>query len=309
MEVVLAARQPGTLSGRPTMSKTPRYASHDGFLLPLQFPVGGFASGLRYQAEASDVFVITYPKCGTTWMQHIVWLLAHGGRPLRADQQMTETFPHLEEVGRELIERRPEPRLIKTHLGFSMTPQHPQAHYIWVARNPFDCAVSFFHHTRGFVQHYDFADGTFDDFFECFMDGQVDFGSYFDHLGSWGARRDEPNVLFTTFEAMRADPRAIVVDVGRFLGGPFEASVDDPAVLERVLEHSSFASMREDQQRWSSTRSVDAPPFIRKGVVGDWESYFSAAQAQRLVAKLEACTAGTWMASLWPDVLERARSR
>lgn len=293
----------------PNMPKTPHYASHDGFLLPLGFPVEGLASGLSYQAAASDVFVSTYPKCGTTWMQHIVWLLAHGGRPLGADERMTEAFPHLEEVGRELVERLPAPRLIKTHLRFEMTPQHPQARYVWVARNPFDCAVSFFHHTRGFVQHYDFADGTFDDYFECFIEGRIDFGSYFEHLASWGARRDEPNLLFTTFEAMRADPRAAVMQVGRFLGGPFEASVDDPAVLERVLEHSSFASMREDQQRWSSARPVDAPPFVRKGVVGDWESCFSSEQAHRLLAKLEACTAGTWMADLWPDTLERARSR
>jgi len=291
------------------MPKTPRHASHDGFLLPLGFPVEGFVSGLSYEAQASDVFVSTYPKCGTTWMQHIVWLLADGGRPLRADQRMTEAFPHLEEVGRELVERRPEPRLIKTHLGFSLTPHHPRARYIWVARNPFDCAVSFFHHTRGFVQHYDFADGTFDDFFECFIDGRVDFGSYFDHLASWGARRDAPNLLFTTFEAMRADPRGVVVEVGRFLGGAFEASVDDPAVLERVLAHSSFASMREDQQRWSSARAADAPPFVRKGEVGDWESCFSSEQAHRMVAKLEACTAGTWMADLWSDTVERARSR
>lgn len=291
------------------MRKTPRYASHDGLRLPLGFPREGLASGLAYQPQASDVFVSTYPKCGTTWMQHIVWLLAHGGRPLHADQRMTETFPHLEEVGRELVERLPEPRLIKTHLGFSMTPYHPQARYIWVARNPFDCVVSFFHHTRGFVRHYDFADGSFDDYFECFLDGQVDFGSYFDHLASWGARSGEPNVSFTTFEAMRDDPRAVVVQVGRFLGGPFAASVDDPAVLARVLEHSSFARMREDQQRWCSVRPSDAPPFIRKGEVGDWESCFSAEQARALLAKLEACTAGTWMASLWPDVRARARAR
>lgn len=290
------------------MSKTPRYASHDGLRLPLGFPREGFASGLAYQAQASDVFVSTYPKCGTTWMQHVVWLLAHGGRPLEADQRMTETFPHLEEVGRALVERLPEPRLVKTHLSFSMTPYHPEARYLWVARNPFDCAVSFFHHTRGFVRHYDFADGTFDDYFECFIEGQVDFGSYFDHLTSWGARRDDPNVFFTTFEAMRDDPRAVVVDVGRFLGERFAASVDDPTVLGQVLEHSSFARMREDQQRWSSARPADAP-FIRKGVVGDWESCFSPAQARRLLARLEEHTAGTWMASLWPDVRERARAR
>ena len=52
--------------------------------------------------------------------------------------------------------------MIKTHLPFAMTPWHDEALYVYVARNPFDCAVSFYHHTRGFPQHYRFADGTFD---------------------------------------------------------------------------------------------------------------------------------------------------
>ena len=33
--------------------------------------------------------------------------------------------------------------------------------------------MSFYHHTRGFPRHYDFAEGTWDTFFECFMRGEV----------------------------------------------------------------------------------------------------------------------------------------
>ena len=32
-----------------------------------------------FAAEASDVFICTYPKCGTTWMQQIILLLLHDG--------------------------------------------------------------------------------------------------------------------------------------------------------------------------------------------------------------------------------------
>ncbi len=290
------------------MTRSPRYTSHDGFLMPMGFPVEAFVSALSSEARPGDVFVATYPKCGTTWMQHIVWLLAHGGRPLSGDERLTEKFPHLEEVGGEFVECMDEPRLIKTHLPFAMTPLHAGARYVYVARNPLDCAVSFFHHTRGFVKHYDFADGTFDEFFECFIAGRVDWGSYFDHLVSWGERAEEDNVLFTTFEAMRSEPRSVVLDVGRFLGGQFSEAVADPAVVDEVLEHSSFARMRRDQHRWSSQRPDDMPPFVRKGQVGDWENYFSPDQARRLVGALDRYTAGTWLADLWPDVIAKARA-
>ena len=47
------------------------------------------------------------------------------------------------------------------------------------ARNPKDCLVSFFHHTVGFNQYYDYADGKFDDFCELFLRGGTDFDDYF----------------------------------------------------------------------------------------------------------------------------------
>src|SRR5690606_6399436 len=128
----------------------PKYTIHDGFRMPMGFPVAGFASGLRYRPQSSDIFVSTYPKCGTTWMQYIVYLIVNEGRAMPPGRNIGDVFPHLEETGAEAVETLPEPRLIKTHLQFSMVPFDPATKYIYVARNPFDCAVSFFHHTRGF---------------------------------------------------------------------------------------------------------------------------------------------------------------
>ena len=145
------------------------------------FPADGLESGLRYQAQAGDIFVCSYPKCGTTWVQYIIYLLMHDGTSLPTGQTLVDVFPHLEEVGCDVVGRLPKPRLIKTHLSRSMVPFNAQAKYVYVARNPFDCAVSFYHHTRGFVKHYEFREGTFDEFFECFIRGEVDFGDYFDN--------------------------------------------------------------------------------------------------------------------------------
>lgn len=281
--------------------KGPRYTIHDGFRMPMGFPVEGFASGQRYRAEPGDLFVATYPKCGTTWAQYILYLLVNGGQALAAGESLTNVFPHLEEVGEEPVRRLPKPRLIKTHLPFERTPWHAEARYIFVARNPFDCAVSFYHHTRGFVRHYDFAEGTFDVFFECFVRGEVDFGDYFDHLLSWIAHRDAPNLLFLTYEQMLQAPRAAVASIARFVG------VDaDDALLDRVVELSSFGSMRREQDRWASRRPAGMPEFVRKGVAGDWRNEFSPAQARRLAARFVERTRDTAAAGLWPEVVAAA---
>ncbi len=288
--------------------RTPAYRHSHGLLMPADFPVGSMASALTYEPSPDDVFVTTYPKCGTTWMQNILWLLAHGGQPLAAGKTLDEVFPHIELSGGPYVAAMPRPRLIKTHLPLAMTPWSDEAKYVYVARNPFDCAVSFFHHTRGFAQHYDFVDGTFDDYFECFVDGQVDFGDYFEHLLTWHERSASPNVLFLTYEGMKADTPAAIREVGRFLGDQFAAAAADPDVLAAVLEHSSLRRMKEDQSRWASERHRDAPAFIRKGVVGDWTSLFTPDQAQRLLERCDRAFEGTALGDLWPDIIEKARA-
>ena len=275
--------------------------------MPLGFPAEGFESGLKYVPCPGDVFVCTYPKCGTTWTQYIVYLLTRGGEPLAPGESLGSVFPHLEEVGSEALAAMPAPHLIKTHLPRELTPFSSAARYLYVARNPFDCVVSFYHHTRGFPRHYDFAAGTFADFFECFIHGEVDFGDYFDHLVSWHALAGASNVRFLTYEQMRADTHSAVRAIGEFLGSPAAECVGDTAQVERVLAASSFASMRKDQQRWSSERPADMPEFIRSGAVGDWRTMLTAQQAARLLARFTERTAGTPAASLWPDIMETAR--
>jgi hypothetical protein len=198
----------------------------------------------------------------------------------------------------------PLPRFIKTHLSYDLTPQHPEAKYLYIARNPFDCAVSFYYHTQGFVKHYDFAEGTFADFFECFIRGEVDWGDYFDHLIPWYGHRDDQNVLFLTYEQMLVDPRWAVSTIATFLGKGYSERVTQKEMLQQVLDHTSFSKMSQDQSRWSSQRPDCFTPFIRKGTVGDWRNHFSQAQTLRLVEKFKARSQGTDLARLWPGLGE-----
>ena len=272
----------------------PTYTNHDGYLMPKGFPVEGFISGLTYEAEENDLFVATYPKCGTTWMQHMVYLILNDGRPLPADKRMNDEFPHLEEVGADFVKERSNRlgkyRLIKTHLPRSKTPFHPDAKYICVVRNPKDCVVSFFHHTRGFEKHYNFGDGKFDTFFELFHTGKVDFGDYFECTRSWMDQRNEPNVLFLTYESMRVNTRDAILKVASFLDKDLyvpKLLENEETVLKMVLEHSSLKQMKKDPLRWCSLRPKHHTPFIRQGSIGGWDELLTAQQAEKLNEKMK----------------------
>jgi hypothetical protein len=284
----------------------PRYQLHGGFRMPMGFPVEGFESGQRYRASPGDIFVASYPKCGTTWTQYIVYLLQHDGRALAPGRRLEDVFPHLEEVGDAAVRALAPPRLIKTHLACERTPWSAHGKYVYVSRNPFDCAVSFYHHTRGFVRHYDFAAGTWNTFFECFVRGQVDFGDYFDHLLSWWPKRAEDNVLFLTYERMLEAPAEAVRAIAAFLGGGAAELARDVRRVDGIVRDSDFEHMRRDQGRWSSARPADMPAFVRKGAVGDWRNHFSADQAKRLAEKFRARTGGTAVEDLWPDLVRDA---
>jgi hypothetical protein len=288
------------------MNKQPTYTVHDGFPMPKGFPIDGFISGLQYQAQPSDLFICTYPKCGTTLCQHLVYLMLNNGVPIQPEEKLDQMFPHLEEVGKDHIQNkavvRNGSRLIKTHLPYDMTPSSKRARYIFIARNPKDCVVSFFHHTRGFPKHYNFADGDFDVYFDLFMEGKVDFGSYFETLRSWIDHRDDDHVLFLTYEEIRSDKRGCILKMAKFIdthGGvrndddcisttTIESKLleNDEELMKKVIFHSSLESMKKDPLRWCSERPEQFTPFIRNGNVGMWNELLTDKQALALDEKM-----------------------
>lgn len=65
--------------------------------------------------------------------------------------------------------------------------------------------VSFYHHTVGF-EGYKYANGLFDDYFESFMEGDVDSGDYFKMVADWFAEsKNNKNILFLLYEDMKMD--------------------------------------------------------------------------------------------------------
>ncbi|GFX99617.1 sulfotransferase 1C2A [Trichonephila clavipes] len=161
----------------------------DGFQIPAMFPAEGFRSAVQYKPRSDDVFIVTYPKCGTTWTQHTVSLIFSHGEPVMSSTAFFSAAPFLEITGAEGAEKMPRPGAIKVHLPFHLTPWSEKAKYLYVTRNPKDCCVSYFHHMRNIPGH-EFK-GTFDQFFELFLSGKIDYGDYFDHLLGWYEHRYE----------------------------------------------------------------------------------------------------------------------
>lgn len=252
---------------------------------------------MRYEPNKDDIIVMTYPKCGTTWVQYMLYLLLNDMQPIPSGRRLGEFVPFIECVGTDTLPSV-KPRAMKTHLSFEVFPWSPLPRYVCVSRNPKDCCVSFFHHIRGFADHYNFQHGKFDDFFEIFLRGDVECCDYFDHLLSLWKHRDRSNVLFLTYEELSANTMGCAERLVDHLR-PLFPKTWEPDV-RTLVDLSSFQAMKAaNPVKWSGTRAEGAQPFIRRGAVGDWKNYLTPEQSRRIDEKLSRKLDGTGAEKLW----------
>ncbi|KAH9381572.1 hypothetical protein HPB48_015858 [Haemaphysalis longicornis] len=185
----------------------PLYRDIDGFSLNGYLSLELSHSALQYKPRPHGFFVAAYPKSVTTWLQHIGYLIFNDGVPPTNALEFYKSMPFLEMRGAEDVVKMKRPGLIKTHLPYRLLPKSPETKYICVFRNPKDACVSFFHQTKSFAA-YDFAERKFEDYFNLYLKGEVDFGDYFDHAVSWYRRGQDSNILFMHYEDLKVDQRA-----------------------------------------------------------------------------------------------------
>lgn len=199
---------------------------------------------LNYTPEDGDVILVTYPKSGSHWTQQIIQLILRDGESASSFTEFVKRTPSLENNGTAWLDGAPRPRTLRSHLQLLRGNFNDKAKYVYVARNPYDCCVSFYHMLRS-VPGYGFQEGSFDDFFEAFLRGDFGFGLYFDHVEFGYSCRNRPNVLFLTYEELKADTPATVLKLAYFLGEEYGEKLEkDADLFERVLARSSFEYMQ-----------------------------------------------------------------
>ncbi|CAL4082907.1 unnamed protein product [Meganyctiphanes norvegica] len=232
----------------------------------------------NFKLYPTDVIVMTFAKCGTTWTQELVWTLRNNpdlNNPL-ADKPLGERTPFFEAdslmysrlvdtmategthpqvellsqvnpgadwrngVNWQLAEALQHPRTIKTHLPLELMPNDllKTTKVVYVCRNPRDCILSWLHHNRLF-KGTDFT-GTLDQFIDIFIKEKWLHAPYSTHINTAWKVRDNPNLLFLFYEDLKADILGQLKRVDNFLG-----TNRTEEQLKNVASHSSFPEMRK----------------------------------------------------------------
>lgn len=257
---------------------------------------------LNFVPRDGDIGVVTYPRSGTTWTQQIVLHLLRHGDFNGSWNDLSSKSPCLELQGTKAVLKSPNPVFYKTHIPLSPKRWNPKSKYIWVVRNPRDVCVSSYHlytdlHQVPWTKKY-----SFDKFAQHFCNGETYYGCYWDHLRSWWAVKEEPNVLMLVYEEMKRDPKGTIVRIGEFIGGASAELVNDPEVVDDLIHQTTVKATKRKANTGfvrnllkfnkldiSIPKEVFRPRhaiwkilggevnFVRKGVVGDWKNHFTPA--------------------------------
>jgi aryl sulfotransferase len=246
-----------------------------------------------------DVFIATWGKSGTTWVQQIVAQLVLGGG---SNNELNKVSPWLENrfysflQMRTNLENQQHKRFVKTHLPATALPYRQDARYIYIARDGRDAVWSWHnHHTSIRPEVFEmmravvgkgapmFGPPTPDvrRFFLDWLDRDgYPLWPFWDHIKSWWSIRHLPNVLLLHFCDLKTDLLGSIQKIASFI------EVDmDQASLQRVAECCSFAYMKGHSDKlfpeYAGALIGGASSFIHRGTGGGWKELLTPSDVYR----------------------------
>jgi hypothetical protein len=242
-----------------------------------------------YHPCEHDVLVCSYFKTGTNWTMQIAVQIAYRGRAefehihdvvpwLEMPERNRFTVPLADEnVWRNTPTGR---RVIKTHCALDELWYDPRAKYICVVRDPKDVFVSSYHFMRSSMLGPLMA--TLPRWLDTFLSDDAMCGPWARHLAAAWSARGRENVLFLTYEEMKADLPSAVRRIAELMGVALTE-----AELEAVVERSSYAYMKSIGEKFDPVGL--SPPWakargsmVRRGERGSASELLSVADQKRI---------------------------
>ena len=207
---------------------------------------------------SDDVFIVSYPKSGNTWLR---FLLANLLKLPGEEIDFHTVHRYIPEVGEEEDNsvNVMRPRIMKSHA--CKISEYPRI--VYLIRDGRDVYVSYYFHRLKQLP----PDTTF----KKFIERQDHYPSTWgEHIESWLFRGSNPNMLIVRYEDLFRD---ILNQLKRIVG--FIGLELTERQLRIAIDNSSFEKMRRIELE-KGRRFKDKGPdlFIRSGKPGDWKKYF-----------------------------------
>lgn len=224
----------------------------------------------------NDIYIMTYPKSGTTWMQVILHNIVGDGNM---------DFDHIYKVSPWLsnmifkgedpkpVNELPSPRYFKSHDQYEKFQKGFTKKIIYVYRDGKDVAESYYHHNKNFLN----PDLTFDDNFENHFSNMSKPLNWFKFNQEWMENSKGLNIHYVAYEDLKKDFDHTVKKIAHFL----EVELTSEK-LERTKKYASFDYMKAHESKFGEKAPEKKPlvfdQFIREGESGKGKSMMNEEQ-------------------------------
>ena len=257
----------------------------------------------KVNIRPDDVFVVTPPKCGTTWMQTIVALLISGDPEMETELSVKMPWVdirirEMEEIA-ERLEAQTQRRSMKSHTPMDGLPLHDQAQYLCVLRHPLDAHFSYRKHVRNIPMNWfdhwypeEDTDGTT---FRRFLDGGAEgwdldampLAVILRHYTTVRDLADRPNVTLFHYADMSRDLPGTFERVAGLLG-----IAHSDAVMEDLIAAATFDNMKAQAERYAPSGGKgfmkSDSDFFHSGSSNKWVGVLSDAELSAYDAMMDA---------------------
>ncbi|KAK1361662.1 Sulfotransferase [Heracleum sosnowskyi] len=219
---------------------------------------------LHFQPRENDVFLVTAPKSGTTWLKAILYALINRQihHPQDAHHPLLNKTPHQLVPFFELTKSSEydsffsdsSRRIFACHIPIASLPKSiteddgsTNIKIVFLCRDIKDNFASLYHFSNNTNLGSTFL--SLEETFDLYCKGVTAGGPIWDQiLGYWKESLESPNkVLFMRYEELKSEPHVQLKRLAQFLGKPFSTEEEISDMIEQIISLCSFGNMSKLQ--------------------------------------------------------------
>lgn len=247
-------------------------------MVPKKIRYSGMMGALRRQVIywARDSFVLSYPKCGRTWLRTMIGYVMDRHYNLHLDNPME--IQHFWKMSSKIpcigFSHDDGPNLKRPAAIQIEKSQYRKKNILFLVRDPRDVIVSYYFDARYRMKIFD---GTISDFLSQDIGSIASIVTFYNIWAK--ARHNVQSFQLLTYEDMHRDPKAALATALEFLGVR-----DVPeALIDEAITFGAFKNLRNIElsdafghERMRPADQSNPDSFkVRRGKTGGYVDYFN----------------------------------
>ncbi len=222
-----------------------------------------------------DVFLVSYPRSGNTWVRFLFANLLKGENSEVINFHSVHRYcPELESQHEEIAKLH-RPRIIKSHQLYN--ENFPRV--IYIVRDCRDVYVSYYHYVKNAIPE----NWSFKDFIEVY---NFPYGYWSQHVNSWvnSKSKDQKKIKIVHYEDLLKNTFSLFSEMVDFSG------LDStPLQIEQAVKTSTFSVMKTLEKKYGRRFSGcgSTKNFVREGRANQWMNYFGSEELKILASRGE----------------------